>query len=760
MESLLTRFPLFRRVVHYIGTVVIRRRGRKASAQLIKVNYKYFIEISLLSNRFFIVFLQSQINRLIILMLMKKLLIIAALGLIISSCTKGVDSIPETTPDPPATKVPNSFDFSTVQNVTLNVDYSAFKTYGPVFFGVYTENPFITVEDAPEDQRNEAVKPIFEDYTETNGKYSARVELPSYAQHLYIATGNFFTGMLLMEADVQNGTVSAVAKNENVASSRAAARAAGPGESTDDLSKLKLGYKTDGRTKIYQDWKNWLGTWNSASGRPDYLLDKSTADSKLVISESEMEGLYSAVGSAFTSGRAMNKEYCSSPDLLLEKDSEVTFTLLGGSTCWCSSLGYYYYTDDNKPTKPEDINIIMVFPNTQDGQWARATEKKLETYNGNIGVERGDVVQLMYYPNIADNDKTGASKVFPKGTRIGFILRTQGWAKQGNDYSIITQGPKYWNNKYNTWCATTDGLSYCSDSGKFPNPNGESRAAKFSYRTSNGEKFTIVSFEDALDDQDFDDLIFALKPVNVFADLPEIEPRKSSTNGVYAFEDLWPNVGDYDLNDVLVNAKHEKEFNDKGKIIKETFYLTTYQNFVTLTSGLALTLETKTTPQSIAMKKMAKGSTVAEVASFTKDDNVYYLTADIKRELGTTYILELSYKDPLGSSGDMAAIKPFIYRSEGDKNWEVHIPMEAPTAKMNTSYFGTADDSSDPSKGLYFVRKGNYPFAFYLSGANISVFENTILKRENESICIDMLFPDFLDWSISKGTMNQDWYIK
>jgi LruC domain-containing protein len=647
--------------------------------------------------------------------------------------------------------------------VELNVDYSAFKTYGPVFFGVYAQNPIIIIDDAPEDQWNEAITPLFEDYTDANGKYRATIELPTYAQHLYIATGNFFTGMLLMEADIQNGKASVVAENANVPSTRAATRAEGPGESTNDIAKLKLGLKTDGKTRIYQEWKNWLGTWNSASGYPDYMLDKTTADPKLVISDSELEGLYAAVGTAFVSGSAMNKEYYSSSDLLLENDSEVTFTLLGGSTCWNSSLGYYYYTDDNKPTKPEDINIIMVFPNTQDGQWARAIERKLKTYNGNIGVNRGDVVQLMYYPNIANDDKTGATKTFPKGTRIGFILRTQGWGKQGNAYSIICDNngkDKYWNNKYNTWCATTDGLSYSSDNGKFPNPNGESRGAKFSYKTSNGEKYTIVSFEDCVDDQDFDDLIFALKPVGVFAPLPEIEHKKSSTNGVYAFEDLWPKAGDYDLNDALVNVKHEKEFNENGKIIKETFYLTTYQNYVTLTSGLALTLNTKTTPKSIAMKKMAKGSTVAEEASFTTDGNVYYLTSDFKGELGTTYILELTYQNPLGSSADMAAVKPFIYRSEGDKNWEVHIPMEAPTAKMETSYFGTEDDCSDPSKGWYFVRHSNYPFAFYMHGVNISVFENTILKRENESKRIDELFPGFLGWSTSGGTTNQDWYIK
>lgn len=664
-------------------------------------------------------------------------------------------------------KVPNSFDFSTVQKVNLSVDYSAYKTYGPVSFGVYTENPIITVEDAPDDQWNEDVKPIYEDYTEADGKFNAVVELPSYAQHLYIATGNFFTGMMLLEADVKDGVASVVAEKHTVAASRAETRAEGPGVSTDDLSKLNL-TNTVGSVKVrlYNDWKNWLGTWNSASGRPDYLLDKATADPKLVISDDEMEGLYAAVGTAFVSGSTLNDEYSSYPDLLLTQDSEVTFTLLGGSTCWNSTLGYYYYTEDNKPTNPMDINIIMLFPNTQDGQWARAFEKKLKTYNGNIGVNRGDVVQLMYYPNIANNDKTGATKVFPKGTRIGFILKTQGWAMQGNNYSIVCNnngGNKYYNSKQNTWCSTTNGLSVgkqvSNEKLKFPIVNGESRGAKFSYKATNGDTYTLISFEDAMDDKDFDDLIFALKPVGVFAPLPEIADRKSSTNGVYAFEDKWPSKGDYDLNDAIIDVKHEKEFDTKGKIIKETFYLTTYQNYVELTSGLALTLNTNVTPI-VSTKVILPGTTEAVETSFTNDNDIYYLTDDIKKEVGTTYILELTYSTALSSSADMASIQPFIYRSEGNLNWEVHIPMEAPTYLMNENYYKKDDDCSDPIHKQYFVRDGNYPFAFYLKGANIDIFKETILKRENESIPIDQFFPGFLDWSTSGGTTNQDWYLR
>ena len=665
-------------------------------------------------------------------------------------------------------KVPNSFDFSTVQKVNLSVDYSAYKTYGPVFFGVYAENPFITVEGAPDDQWNEDVKPIFEDYTEGNGKFNAVVELPTYAQHLYIATGNFFTGMMLLEADVKDGVASVAAEKHAVAASRAGTRAEGSGESTDALFNLTNTVDDNGNItseKLYNDWKNWLGTWNSASGQPDYLLNKATADPKLVISDQEMEGLYAAIGTAFVSGSDMNEEYCSYPDLLLEKDSEVTFTLLGGSTCWNSTLGYYYYTDDNKPTTPTDINPIMLFPNTQDGQWARADILQLQSYNGNIGTLRGDVVQLMYYPNIANNDKSGATKVFPKGTRIGFILKTQGWGMQGSSYSLranklANKGFK----QYNCWCTTTDGLSYGrklkDDQGKYPNIEGQSRGAKFSYKASNGDTYTLISFEDAMDDLDFDDLIFALKPVGVFASLPEIANKKSSTNGVYAFEDKWPSKGDYDLNDAVIDVKHEKEFNDKGKIIKETFYLTTYQNYVELKSGLGLTLNKQANPKNIEMKKVAPESTDTLSTVFTNSGGVYYLTDDIEGELGTTYILELEYKNPLSSSSVMASIQPFIYRSEGNQNWEVHIPMEAPTVKMNTSYFGKDDDCSDLIHQQYFVRQGNYPFAFYLKNADIEAFKETILKRENESIPINEFFPGFLDWSTSGGTTNQDWYLR
>ena len=669
-------------------------------------------------------------------------------------------------------KVANTFDFSTVQDVMLTVDYSAFNTHGPVFFSIYHENPF--VGEGEDEHLDENIKPIYEDYTDKSGRFNQTVELPAYAKHLYVVTGNFFVTERLMETDVQNGGAKATAKS---AGTRAASRAVTRrGAQTNDVSKMpQLSFNVDDNgnkigERVYQDWQTPLGTWDDRSGAPSYLIDKSKVDQELIFSDEDMEGLYATVSQVLNANKACRKTYRDHEDLVLDKASEVTITMLGGSTCWNSSLGYYYYEVGKEPTDTKDLNIIMLFPNTQDGNWSRFDSRKND-YNGNIGVNRGDAIQLMYYPNIADGDMSVVSNVFPANTKIGFILKSHGWGMQGEDYVI--KGFAENDRKYNVWGASTPGLSYCKVPAGFenkkspyqyPNPDGDSRSAKFAYKTVDGGKYAIVSFEDACNDEDYDDVIFALKPIDAFKPLPEIESDRVVTEGVYAFEDLWPAQGDYDMNDVVVDFKHEREMtrnntNENFKTIYQTFYLTTYQNYVTLVSGLALKLNTKKKPTSIVMKKIASGSDDEETVTFENDGSIYYLTNDVKAELGTTYILELFYKDGVGKD-DLASVEPFIFRKEAnDQEWEVHIPYEVPTAKMDFSYFGKGDDASKVSDNIFFVRSGNYPFAFYLAGVNIDAFKDTILLRANESKMIDKLYPDFLDWSLSKGTEKEQWYL-
>ena len=116
------------------------------------------------------------------------------------------------------------------------------------------------------------------------------------------------------------------------------------------------------------------------------------------------------------------------------------------------------------------------------------------------------------------------------------------------------------------------------------------------------------------------------------------------------------------------------------------------------------------------------GAETFEAADFERDGKVVLLTPDVKETMGATYRITAKYDAPVAEA-QAGTIKPFIYRTDRDgltagKRWEVHIPYEAPTARAEMSFFGTNDDKSIPEKGIYYVRAENYPFAFFLSGAN------------------------------------------
>lgn len=183
-------------------------------------------------------------------------------------------------------------------------------------------------------------------------------------------------------------------------------------------------------------------------------------------------------------------------------------------------------------------------------------------YLGNIGTLRGDVVQLMYYPPTADGgiDTSKGSTIFPAGTKIGFMLKTNAWGQRGKDYAVNGNTTSSYYKKQNIWASSTDGLSFAPDGGKCPNDDGEARSAKFAYKAPNGNEYVVVSFEDACDDKDYDDLMFALNPANAFdfSDVAQIESKRVTVEGVYGFEDKWPEAGDYDKGqEVLLHLRSQ-----------------------------------------------------------------------------------------------------------------------------------------------------------------------------------------------------------
>lgn len=626
----------------------------------------------------------------------------------------------------------NKFDFSTVKATTLSVDYG---TQAEVYFEVYDAAPVRENAEGTTYEKVEGIEPLYAGYTDAEGRFSAKIDLPAYLSKAYIYTPNVHARTLLT-ADKNGAALTASAIETETAAAAKATRA---------------GYESAAVTG--DGWKTWLGTYDNTYGRIDYAY---TGDE---LREKNWKKLYNAANKVFDTSKACPAEYRSSSDLYLEKDAEVAITFLMSNTCWNCSMGYYYYDAAEHPASLKDVHPIMIFPNTQDGKWSNDPDKAAK-YKG---VDRGTAVQLMFYPKIAEGSKEGATTVFPKGYRIGFVLATNAW---GNRLPGFTGAKKY-------RAATSDGLSINDKGVAYKQP----RTAVYRYTNSSLDLNSVIcSFEDYTTDQNFSDVIFTMKsnPVDAVVDIPSVDEKPGADDtkrevrllkGIYAFEDLWPSRGDYDMNDVMVKLDYAKTVGSKG-IYEESYLFKTFNNLAGLENGLAFTLGGDAVSAELEfsiLRPAGKDNPSPEYESYAveREGNVFLLTPNVKQDMGATYKITAKYASPI-AEGKAAVVKPFIYRTNDDDltpglRKEVHLPFEAPTAKADTKFFGTSDDKSDPASGRYYVRAESYPFAFFLSGAT-EVDLSKLLDPVNEKTPIDKLYPAYMGWASSNGADNADWY--
>lgn len=245
--------------------------------------------------------------------------------------------------------------------------------------------------------------------------------------------------------------------------------------------------------------------------------------------------------------------------------------------------------------------------------------------------------------------------------------------------------------------ATSEGLSV-NDQGV---PYQKPRTAVYRYTNEKqGINTVLFSFEDYTTDQNFSDVVFTMNsnPVDAVVDVPVVDDNDQgktshTLKGIYAFEDLWPSRGDYDMNDVMVRLDYEKRFTVKG-ILEESFLLKTFRNQAANDNGLALTLTGKAAGAKITCSTCAPGSDDSSRADFAREGDVLLLTDNVKTSTGTIYKITAQYDTPIATDSG-SEVRPFIYRTDRaglqpGTRWEVHIPYEAPTERIDWSLFGTA----------------------------------------------------------------------
>ncbi len=439
--------------------------------------------------------------------------------------------------------------------------------------------------------------------------------------------------------------------------------------------------------------------------------------------------------------------------------SDVWITFLHEGAGYMNTLAYFTYPTNKPPTSPTQIDSLrVILPNAS-----------LSGSGG--GLTPGNRVKLGR---------------FPSGVSIGFCLIANGWngTAVGNGidkyYSIDELNPE----------ATAD----------------KKRHTVLLYDEKRG--IFLTGFEDinrtsASCDQDFNDIIFYSQsnPVTAIESqqvLPIDKPVDSDADGVndvydrfpgdplrayinyypsentfstIAFEDNWPYMGDYDLNDLVVDYRYKIINNGLNNTIemycdyvirasgaaKRNGFGVQFPFASSLVSGVTGSLVTDNKIVTIGSNGTESGNTNAVIFPF--DDvftavnapNAFLMNTILSNsyQKTDTIHMKVSFKAPVtGQQLGTAPFNPFLIVNRV-RSQEVHLPGYQPTEKVNSNLFQTGNDNTNVLANVFYKTKSNLPYA-------ITIPETWTYPAEHKTILEAYL--RFSEWAVSGGLTWSNWY--
>ncbi|WP_269518941.1 LruC domain-containing protein [Alteromonas sp. BMJM2] len=270
-----------------------------------------------------------------------------------------------------------------------------------------------------------------------------------------------------------------------------------------------------------------------------------------------------------------------------------------------------------------------------------------------------------------------------------------------------------------------------------------------------------------------------------------VNPGNSLVNNTpyfLAFEDNWPETGDYDFNDVVIRLDSSMIVSQESTVKKLSLSGELTAMGASYNNGFAIQLEgiTNEDIDSDSIRFSINGKTVNTALLEDGTDNAVLKISDdlwkhvtaggcwfYKTEEGCTSQYEFKFSISLQLNRDIslnsfpqAPYKPFIFATEntphGDafannpgRGLEIHLKNKSPTSLANMSYFGLAEDASDVSTSTTYQTENGLPWAIAI---NASTHTNWLHPQEY----VDILkaYPKFSDFVTTNGEKNQSWFTK
>ncbi|MBK9291210.1 MAG: LruC domain-containing protein [Bacteroidetes bacterium] len=281
----------------------------------------------------------------------------------------------------------------------------------------------------------------------------------------------------------------------------------------------------------------------------------------------------------------------------------------------------------------------------------------------------------------------------------------------------------------------------------------------------NPEGLGAVAIIDTDNDGVPDDLdAFPNDPLRAFVSWYPAE----NTFTTFAFEDLWPSLGDFDFNDVVVIANFRMVTNAQNQLVDVEGKFRLMAAGAGFDNGFAVAFDIA--PEHVAS---VTGGTIASNYITTDPkgfeaghssqtvwivmdaiNTIYPSETFINTVPEQPYLLTdtlsmfMTLSQPQAVFGQ-APFNPFIIVG-GDRGKEVHLPDHAPTALANPAYFGTSDDASNSATGKYYKTGSSLPWAIEIP----VTFDYPVEKAD-----ILLTHLRFADWAQSGGQLYPDWYL-
>ncbi|OZS44032.1 LruC domain-containing protein [Photobacterium sanguinicancri] len=265
-----------------------------------------------------------------------------------------------------------------------------------------------------------------------------------------------------------------------------------------------------------------------------------------------------------------------------------------------------------------------------------------------------------------------------------------------------------------------------------------------------------------------------------------------------AYEDNWPNKGDYDFNDVVMYYRVDTVSNSDGNIIRYDISGKLQAYGASFSNGFAVQLDNiarssvreeltklvvnSETKHTFTVLETGQTNAVAIISNDLKEQfaeptcsgsagNYYRVWRGCSADAADQFTFEVSipFQTPLASGPDMP-LNPFIFAREGryrgasfgtdypGRELEVHLKGDSLTSLASERFFSTQEDTSSysasncPGENCDSYRASN--------GTPWGLLIEDNWDHPSERVDILATYPELEGYATSGGTTNQNWFLR